>query len=209
MEFQLRNKTLTSSMVGALLFGGTLGGASAAQAATVIDNFATGFGGAFTITTQSGAGILGTRQVSNGSGMLLSFANPGMNWNGNAYNYSEVDYSNFGSLDFTNVALTMTGSGSATGTAKLLVTIIDGNGNDGFWNVAFGSSITMSTSIFGATSGLNLADIRSIRLQTGYTGVGGTVNYTMTNFSYSAVPAPGALALLGVAGLAGGRRRRA
>ena len=209
MEFQMRNKTLTSSMVGALLFGGTLGGASAAQAATVIDNFATGFGGAFTITTQSGAGILGTRQVSNGSGMLLSSANPGMNWNGNAYNYSEVNYSNFGSLDFTNVALTMTGSGSATGTAKLLVTIGDGNGNEGFWNVAFGSSITMSTSIFGATSGLNLADIRSIRLQTGDTGSGDTVNYTMTNFSYSAVPAPGALALLGVAGLAGGRRRRA
>ena len=207
----MRTKTLTSSMAGALLFGGTLGGATAAQAATVIDNFATGFGGAFTTTTQSGAGILGTRLVSNGSGMLLSFANPGMNWNGNAYNYSEVDYSNFGTLDFTNVALTMTGSGSATGTATLLVTIIDGNGHQGAWNVAFGSSITMSTSSFSLVSDptFNVADIQSIRLQTGYTGVAGTVNYTMTNFSYSAVPAPGALALLGVAGLAGGRRRRA
>jgi MYXO-CTERM domain-containing protein len=29
------------------------------------------------------------------------------------------------------------------------------------------------------------------------------------NFAVSSVPAPGALALLGVAGLAGGRRRRA
>lgn len=189
----------------ALLFGGTLG--ASAQAATVIDNFATGFGGAITTTTQSGAGILGTRTVINASGLLLSFDNPGMNWNGNAYNYCEVEYSNFGSLDFTNVALTMTGSGSATGDAFLAVTIFDGNGNQGIWNVAFGSSITMSTSSFGVTSdpSFNVADIRSIRLQTGGTG---NVNYTMTNFSYSAVPAPGALALLGVAGLAGGRRRR-
>ena len=55
-----------------------------------------------------------------------------------------------------------------------------------------------------------MADIKSILLQTGYSGSSaGTVNYTMTNFSYSAVPAPGAIALLGVAGLAGGRRRRA
>ena len=207
----MRNKTLTSSMAGALLFGGTLG--ASAQAATVIDNFATVFGGAGTITTQSGAGILGTREVNNPSfGLLLSFDNPGMNWNGSAYNYQTVEYSDFGSLDFTNVALTMTGSGSATGDAFLAVTIFDGNLRQGVWNVAFGSSITMSTSSFSLVSdpAFNVADIKSILLQTGYSGSSaGTVNYTMTNFSYSAVPAPGAIALLGVAGLAGGRRRRA
>ena len=33
MEFHMRNKTFNSSMAGALLFGGTLGGATAASAA--------------------------------------------------------------------------------------------------------------------------------------------------------------------------------
>ena len=211
----MRNKTLTSSMAGALLFGGTLGSATAAQAATVIDNFATGFDAPGNTSTQSGAGILGTRTVINDGGvggLSLSFANPGMNWNGSAYNYTTVEYSNFGSLDFTNVALTMTGSGSATGDAFLVVTIFDGNFRQGVWNVVFGSSITMSTSSFSLVSdpAFNVSDIKSILLQTGYSGSSaGTVNYTMTNFSYSAVPAPGALALLGVAGLVGGRRRRA
>jgi hypothetical protein len=35
-----------------------------------------------------------------------------------------------------------------------------------------------------------------------------SVSGTLSNFSYTAVPAPGALALLGAAGLAGARRRR-
>ncbi len=43
--------------------------------------------------------------------------------------------------------------------------------------------------------------------ETGTTGSGKALNAPMVSFS--AVPAPGALALLGVAGLAGGRRRRA
>jgi hypothetical protein len=35
-----------------------------------------------------------------------------------------------------------------------------------------------------------------------------SVSGTLSNFSYTAVPAPGALALLGAAGLVGSRRRR-
>jgi MYXO-CTERM domain-containing protein len=42
-----------------------------------------------------------------------------------------------------------------------------------------------------------------------YAGAGaGSSSGTLSNFSYTAVPAPGALALLGAAGLAGARRRR-
>ncbi len=51
---------------------------------------------------------------------------------------------------------------------------------------------------------INLTAITSIGINI-YTGAAGSA--TVSNFTY--VPAPGALALLGVAGLAGGRRRRA
>jgi hypothetical protein len=53
------------------------------------------------------------------------------------------------------------------------------------------------------------------RLEVTVTQVGGptngsnvSVSGTLSNFSYTAVPAPGALALLGAAGLVGASRRR-
>ena len=51
---------------------------------------------------------------------------------------------------------------------------------------------------------------RAISVETGYLDYSSTVNYTMTNFSYSSVsvPAPGAAALIGLAGIVAGRRRR-
>ena len=199
----MRSNAMTCA-VGALLFGGTLG--ASAQAATVIDNFATGFGSSGTWSTQSGAGILGTRMVTNGPDCLLSFRNPGMNWNGNAYNYSGVSYFSFGTLNFTNTALTVTGSGPTIGGVSLMVTFLDSNGRWGSLLGTMGSSITMSTSnLYQQQGGFDLASISEIRLNT--TG-SGSINYTMTNFSYSAAPAPGAAALVGLAGLVGRRRRR-
>jgi MYXO-CTERM domain-containing protein len=189
---------------GALLFGGTLG--ASAQAATVIDDFATGFGSSGTSSTQSGAGILGTRMVTNGPGCLLSFRNPGMNWTGDAYNYSGVKYFSFGTLNFTNTALTVTGSGRTSGSISLMVMFLDSNGRWGSLLGTIGSSFTMSTSnLYQQQAGFNLASISEIRLNT--TG-SGSLDYKMTNFSYSAVPAPGAAALVGLAGLVGRRRRR-
>ena len=199
----------------ALLFGGTLGLGSAANAGlavTLIDNFTTGFGSGY--TTQSGAGILGTRGVDN-LGTPLSFQNPGFKWSGNAYNNGTVEYFNFGTLDFTNLALTMTGSGSGTGNATLQVTLFNSNNSYAGWNVAFSNSMTMSTSAFTFTgkfdpqaSAFDLSQVTVIQVMTAGSG-SSTVNYTMTNFSYSAVPAPGAVALLGVSGLVVARRRKA
>jgi MYXO-CTERM domain-containing protein len=201
----MRSNAMKTCAVGALLFGGTLG--ASAQAATVIDNFATGFGGSGTTKTQSGAGILGTRTVRNFDGIALSFSNPGMGWTGSMYNFSSVGYSNFGTLDFTSRTLTMTGSGSAAG-ISLGVTLLDATNRRGSWVAAFGNTINLSTSSFTQQdAGFDVASITSILLQCSgsYTG---SVNYTMTNFSYSAVPAPGAAALVGLAGLVGRRRRR-
>jgi len=193
-----------------MLFGGTLGASAQAATVTLIDNFTTGFGLGY--TTQSGAGILGTRGVSNYGG--LSFQNPGFNWSGSAYTSNTVEYFNFGTLggtlDLTNTVLTMTGSGGGTGTANLMVTLFNSNQKSAIWNVAFSNSMTMSTSAFTYTdAGFNLSQVDVIQVTTADNEQTSTVNYTMTNFSYSAVPAPGAVALLGVSGLVAARRRRA
>jgi hypothetical protein len=194
-----------------MLFGGTLGASAQAATVTLIDNFTTGFGSGY--TTQSGAGIIGTRRVSNNY-FGLSFQNPGFKWSGSAYTLNTVEYSDFGTLggklNLTNTVLTMTGSGGGTGAAKLQVTLFDSTGKTAGWSVAFSNSITMSTSAFRHTdTGFNLSQVATIQVMTADDTYGSTVNYTMTNFSYGAVPAPGALALLGVSGLVAARRRRA
>ena len=191
--------------------------AGSVNAATVIDNFATSFGPGYS-TIQSGAGILGERTTKNGTIYgtgLLTFTNPGINWQGDAYISSSLSYTNFdgnyGTLDLTNALLTMTGSGSVTGTTYLKVTLSDNSYKRASWEVAFSSSINMSTSNFSSVAaGFNLDKILAISVETGYLDYSSTVNYTMTNFSYSSVsvPAPGALALIGMAGVFGGRRRR-
>jgi MYXO-CTERM domain-containing protein len=198
---------MKSCAVGALLFGGTLG--ASAEAATVIDDFATAFGSSGT-TTQSGAGILGTRTVRSFSGISLSFSNPGMTWRGSTYNFSSVGYSSFGTLDFTGASLTVTGSGNWISGSVLVVTIFDAANRQGYWHAPFSDIITMSTSSFTQQdAGFNVASITSIMLQYGVVNTTSSgVNYTMTNFSSSAVPAPGAAALVGLAGLVGRRRRR-
>jgi len=208
----MRTQTINPLMVGALLFGGTLGASAQAATVTLIDNFTTGFGSG--TTSQSGAGILGRRTVYN-TGTPLSFQNPGFKWSGNAYNYGAVEYSDFGTLggtlDLTNTVLTMTGSGGGTGTANLMVTLFNSNQKSAIWNVGFSNSMTMSTSAFTYTdAGFNLSQVTTIQVMTATTDneQPNTVNYTMTNFSYSAVPAPGAMALLGVSGLVAARRRR-
>ena len=205
-SFTMRNNTMTKCAVEAMLFVGTLGASAQAATVTLIDNFQTGFGSGW--SSQSGAGILGTREVDTQDG--LSFQNPGLKLNASLGSIGGgVRYSNFGTLDFTNLALTMTGSGGATGNAVQKVVVYNSNMRSASWNVAFSNSMTMSTSDFTHTDiGFDPSNVIIIEFfPAGLNN--GTVNYTMTNFSYSAVPAPGAVALLGVSGLVAVRRRRA
>ena len=210
----MRTQTFISSIVGVVAAAAVAG---SVNAATVIDNFATSFGPG-TTTIQSGAGILGERTTQNGwdyGAGLLTFTNPGIKWYGEAWRPSSLSYTNFdgnyGTLDLTNALLTMTGSGSVTGTTYLKVTLSDNSYKRAIWEVAFSSSINMSTSNFSSVAaGFNLDKILAISVETGDLDYSSTVNYTMTNFSYSSVsvPAPGAAALIGLAGIVAGRRRR-
>ena len=210
----MRTQTFISSMVGVVAAAAVAG---SVNAATVIDNFATSFGPGYS-TIQSGAGILGERTTTNGTIYgtgILTFTNPGIKWQGDAWMTSSLEYGNFGgnyeTLDLTNALLTMNGSGSGTGTAFLKVTLYDNSYKRARWEVAFSSSINMSTSNFSSVAaGFNLDKIFAITVETGDLDYSSTVNYTMTNFSYSSVsvPAPGAAALIGLAGIVAGRRRR-
>jgi hypothetical protein len=212
MDFQMRNKTLISSMVGVAAAVAVAGSANAAI--VTIDNFQTGFPSS-TSSNQSGSGILGTRYISNDEAYVpLSFVNPGINWSGSSDNGGYIDWMlPTTNRNLTNVVLTLTGSSGngQTGNPQLRVQLIDIYGKHAYWYRTFSASMTMSTAAYDSVdAGFNVTKVQSINFDTWATSPeGSTLDYTMTNFSYAPVPAPGALALLGAAGLVGARRRRA
>jgi hypothetical protein len=91
-----------------------------------------------------------------------------------------------GSVRWTNVAV---GAGSSS------VTLTVGQNSGGVWSVTGNGTAALSNVSF-------------MSMKLGLTGTAGFVG-SIGNLQYNLVPAPGAFALLGVAGLVGGRRRRA
>ena len=78
--------------------------------------------------------------------------------------------------------------------------------------VSGSGAVTFNKASFVPSAGsINWSAIGQVRLEmertTATTGDGSTTNFTIDNFT-NTVPAPGALALLGAAGLVGARRRR-
>ena len=122
------------------------------------------------------------------------------------------------SLDFTN-------AGGWTWAGDLLIGFVDSNGYGvefGGYDQSFGfdyvgdfssgwdSSSSGSYSASFDLTGVGLADIATVMFADGYSSGASTDNWngSMTIAGVDVVPAPGALALLGLAGLAGRRRRR-
>jgi hypothetical protein len=93
---------------------------------------------------------------------------------------------------------------------------IDVNSNSMYASQNLSSNGTSTFDFAAATKdvGFDLTNVTTLQLSV--TQIGGptsgstiSVSGTLSNFSYTAVPAPGALAILGAAGLVGARRRRA
>ncbi len=197
----MRNKTLTSSMAGAMLFGGTLGMVGAADAGLIWDsgnvyvpfncnnvtNFVSDLGGG---SATSGANSL-TLSPLTSTGFSITATNPG--------NVSMLfgDYwIGFSLSESTTITISGTApAGNVNGLNNIYIT-----------NLASGSNVfdispvsaAYSNQVTLAAGSYQVGGVFGVPAGSGYSG-------TMMNFS---VPAPGALALLAIAGFAGSRRRR-
>ena len=151
--------------------------------------------------------------------MFFDVSGPGGNGN-------TMDFEADGALAGMNIAFDFTNAGGYTWAGDLFITIVDPNGtaiqyggynlDAGYTNAGdFDSSFDTSTSGAFASNvalesfGLSGSGTWTIGFYDGYTGGAETDNWAgVINLEgLGAVPAPGALALLGLAGLAGRRRR--
>jgi hypothetical protein len=239
MEFQMRNKTFISSMVGIAAAVAVAGSANAAVVSLfdfttgVANNSsgsvtgsnplsiwqtdngrnssvtsATGFGGAITMESTNVAKTSGGPLADFGV-FAASNPNPPYNY------YSSVDLSGATAIEFNVTAY----SGVAT-TWYLYVSDADGGQSGGTLTVSSAGKKSFSTADWGPY--VDLSKVVGVELQA-YSAVLPSTDPLRTNsnwygtFSYTfdgmnavgVVPAPGALALLGAAGLVGARRRRA
>ena len=204
----MRNKTLTSSMAGALLFGGTLGGATAANAGVV---------------GISGNTSEATLQLAFDGSSYESFGDFGSPMDG-PVSFSDSTYGSVTCSQFTASGFSLVVNSTAAATQQSFFvqqnfTVTDAvnftltgylpSASSGSSSITAGSTFYAdSGSALGAFSTSGTLQAGTYRFQ--YTnGGGGAQDRTLFNLSFSAVPAPGAVALLGVAGLVGARRRRA
>ena len=227
MEFQIRNKTFISSMVGIAAAVAVAGSANTAVAGVSLWDFRD-----FTI---------GTAPTSNNGGNTgVAAGNPFPLWQ---TSLEKLGTSMTGSGGKVNVVLSTDNSSSAsfyltsstpvnlTGTtsfdsnvtstngvaAQWGVNVWDGNGLGAYMNFAEVTGNTVGLLSFSTSSnwhtdaGFGWSQVIGVDLRFFRFGTGATApSFSFDSFTaVGAVPAPGALALLGAAGLVGARRRRA
>jgi hypothetical protein len=225
MEFQMRNKTFISSMVG---IAAAVAVAGSANASLVFDSFQTAVNTGVTTsanqfvfastpswsTPNPVSGLTGGRAaVANGysataatsvvvgSGLATLQAGQAGGFN------SQLAYSGTGA-NLTGYVFTLNVSATTGSNAKLVFGLTNAAGSSQIESALNGTgTYIFSVSSFGGGYDATSITALGIGLQTLVGGSGGA-SMTFDSFTY-AVPAPGALALLGAAGLVGARRRRA
>jgi MYXO-CTERM domain-containing protein len=199
MEFQMRNKTFISSMVGVAAAAAVAGSANAAivTGPGTGSDCATFSGSSPTTITYSGFNDSGW------DGTLESFKIKTVLFSGSTatqisiglieYSYNAGTNWNVYSLTSTSADNTSTSSGSAGWGAEITPSSVTvGNNN-------FRVRVTIPANVA-------IVNAMNFRMSLNWTtNAGGGTN----SRNSVAVPAPGAFALLGVAGLVGARRRRA
>jgi hypothetical protein len=251
MEFQMRNKTFISSMVGIAAAVAVAGSANAG----FVDNFNRSLANSSQNTTtitviQSGpgnglfrnnAGLTGTAfperkttthnlgssatMTGNGSAaFVLGRATSGgaSATNTAGFGAMNLDYSNnYAFIDLIGTTSFSINVGSYTGGATnwTLNVSMDSEffSGGGMQLVLTNSAIVNGVLTFNVADmvqdgTINWAKVDGINLgvkRAEWGAANSTVGFSLSNFQYNVVPAPGALALLGAAGLVGARRRRA
>jgi hypothetical protein len=222
MEFQMRNKTFISSMVGIAAAVAVAGSANA------------GFIDAFTVAgmgvnPQPGSpfqwrsfGGVGTAAVDATNYTLAMSRSAGqqllVQWSNNSTEEGVTPGTGLNWTGLQSISFTIT---SITGGA-LDLTVASRDADDSatnrrlrWQNFTIGTGITNVTLNVGSAYGggtfeqnanFDVSAVNFVSLRSFGTGAFGA---EVSNFQYNMVPAPGALALLGVAGIVGARRRRA
>jgi MYXO-CTERM domain-containing protein len=214
MEYQLRNKTFISSMAGMAAVVAVAGSANAAVTAFspingMIESGGIANGNALMVFTVGESDItvsaLGSFNGYDGTRAVGIFA-----WDGSAGSREALVSGNVTTTDNTQGGTTQGGFSYAacfmTLTARLQYVLVGqtvvGSYEYGtsFTNAGVGSGISFDSYWYNFAAPLNATPSNTSADPFPYFG---------PNFQFSVVPAPGALALLGVAGLIGARRRRA
>jgi hypothetical protein len=226
MEFQMRNKTFISSMVGIAAAVAVAGSANAGIATNVVDpfttpeTFGTNSGNWLTISGALFNERFGVAVGASSSGSIdnsgnVNFTVPSGNGRIVSLNYqmSGGATKDLSSIAAMSIALSgLNKSGAATGITFSLY-MADETEKFLSSNQALSANGVSTFNFASATvdAGFDLTKVKTMTLEIYYAGAGagaGSSSGTLSNFSYTAVPAPGALALLGAAGLVGARRRR-
>jgi hypothetical protein len=225
MEFQMRNKTFISSMVGVAAAVAVAGSANAG----VVDPFTTtqAFGtDSLTGFVSISGGLFNQRNAvrttfAGGTGVSQPNNNVAFTTRKAGFGVVSLSYQNSGGSSndlslITEMSIALSAlnlSNGATGVSfSWLVT--DVNTKQMYANQDLFSNGTSTFDFAAATKDLGFDLTKVTNMEVFVSQIGGTttetaVSGTLSNFSYTAVPAPGALALLGAAGLVGARRRRA
>ena len=204
----MHSQTLKTATIGAMLFGGTLGAASVANAGLTV----TGAGIYLDVNaaaqfqtsnlTAAMAGGMAYDMSTGGSVTLSPFTSAGFTLTANSAG-GAAPWSVFPSyFTFTADTLTTVTLSGNTAAESAVIFLWDNTSNSTLFLRGEGSSGVEWTS-----GDIVLAAGHSFTLTVNPVYANGSTEVgTVLNF---AVPAPGAVALLGVAGLVGGRRRRA
>ena len=204
----MRNNTMTKCAVGAMLFGGTLGAVSVANAGLTVTgadiyldvNSAAQFQTSNLPTAMAGG--MAYDMSTGGSVTLSPFTSAGFTLTANSAG-GAATWSVFPSyFTFTADTLTtVTLSGNTAAEGAVIFLYDDTSLSTLFLRYSGDSGVQWTSGDIVLAAGHSF----TLTVNPGYAN-GSTEVGTVLNF---AVPAPGALALLGVAGVVGARRRRA
>ena len=202
----MHNKLLRNATVGAMLFGGTLGAANAGLTVNSAYIYLDVGGAQFATTNVSTAmaGGMAYDATSGGSLTLSPFTSTGFNLSANSGGGAAIWSVYAFTYLFTansNMNAVLSGDTGAEGAMVLLMDRTDQQTMFFRWQ---GEAAAWNSGDLALVAGHDYTLAINPAFANGSTDTG-----TVLNFAVTPVPAPGAAALVGVAGLVAGRRRRA
>jgi MYXO-CTERM domain-containing protein len=157
-----------------------------------------------TMTVGSGSMVFGVTQVGSANTAVSTNQKATLDYYTPVGSESYPNFTNFTSLDFNYVS-------TLTGTLKCIIRLSDAANGEVVKTISAGSGLMSFTlADFGGIT-MNAEAMGPLFIEFVRSGSNASGSLTITNLvaNGASIPAPGAVALLGAAGLVGARRRRA